>query len=101
MRSPRWLTHSRNPRPTSWRRLVTFSGSAFFSMPITNTFGLSHPSRNAECAKMNLTGSSKLSNCAFRRRIRSYASTSSEVRSADRPPTSGSTSRLLFLSIEK
>ena len=35
------------------------SRSLCFSMPITNTFGLSQPSRSAECEKMNRTGSSK------------------------------------------
>jgi len=43
---------------------------------IWNTFGLSHPSRSAECEKMNATGSSNDNSRSLSFMIRSYASTS-------------------------
>jgi hypothetical protein len=41
-------------------------------------FGLSQPSLNAECEKINLTGSSKESNLSLSFIIKSYASSSSD-----------------------
>ena len=55
MRSPCWSTDRRRPRPTSCRREMVLS--LFLSMHMTNTFGLSQPSRSAECEKMKRTGS--------------------------------------------
>ena len=56
-RSPSWFTAMRRPRPISWRFLRVESVS--FSVQIWNTFGLSQPSRNAECENMNFSLQSK------------------------------------------
>ena len=44
----------------SWRFLMKEFVS--FSVQIWKTFGLSQPSRNAECEKINLSGHAKLNN---------------------------------------
>jgi hypothetical protein len=69
IRSPCWSTDRRSPRPISWRRVVVLS--LFLSMPMTKTFGLSQPSRSAECDQMNRTGSSNDSSRSLSFRIRS------------------------------
>ena len=49
-RSPSWFTASRTPRPISCRFFI--SEAVWLSVQIWNTFGLSQPSRSAECEKM-------------------------------------------------
>ena len=58
-----------SPRPTSWRREIVLS--LCFSAQMTKTFGLSQPSRSAECEKMKRTGSSNESSRSLFFRIRS------------------------------
>ena len=57
------------PAPTSWRRLMVLS--LCLSVQITNTFGLSQPSRSAEWEKMKRTGSSNDSSRSLSFKIRS------------------------------
>ena len=74
MRSPCPFTQRRSPRPTSWR--LRTSAELCFRVQIWKTFGLSHPSRRAECEKIKRIGSFRSSRRSLFFIIKSYASSS-------------------------
>ena len=76
MRSPFWLTQRRRPRPTSCLFCVV-EFPPCFRVQIWNTFGLSQPSRNAECENIKRTGLLKESKRSLSFKIKLYADISS------------------------